>query len=134
MDSIPSRGKTDQPSESLIDAKLDDEQRFKKNQRSEEARMKRRIKRRNHQIASRENFKVLKQDLHDSGLSSSDIKLKLQELRRERKSGTCKPTQQTLLESPTTVNRKSDSPETDDNKPASNREHDLVALAKGLAL
>ena len=89
MESLPSRGETGKPG--TPDAKLDSVQKFKKNQRSAEAREKRVDKRRHFRKSSRENLKLLRNSYIQQGLSLIEIRSKFKESRRVRKGGAFNP-------------------------------------------
>ena len=89
MNSLPSRGQTGNPG--LPEAKFDDMQKLKKNRRSVEAWERRKSKRKTFRINSRANLKLLKNSYKQQGLSSVEIRSKLKESRRVRKSGVFDP-------------------------------------------
>ena len=89
MESLPSRGLAG--NSGSPETKLDNMQKLKKNRRSVEAWEKRKSKRKHFRIASRASLKILRKSYRQQGLSSAEIKSKLQESRRVRKSGAFKP-------------------------------------------
>ena len=90
--SVPYRGRTEKPCRTMLRHNNDsgsktDETKKRRSYRSDEARDRRKIKRRIFNKKCKEQYKILKDLLKASGLTKLEIKIKLKLLRLERKSG-----------------------------------------------